>query len=98
MLLIRPVFCQNSSSRHLPDLMWIRPDHLHQLADRRAEADAICSAEYGVCSEARRNARNGYQHRDFDARTGSLNVAIPMVRQGTCFLDRRIRAECASHS
>jgi transposase-like protein len=75
----------------------IHPDQLHQLADGRAEADAVCGAEYGVCSEARRNARNGYQHRDFDARTGSLNVAIPMVRQGTCFLDRRIRAECASH-
>ena len=64
-----------------------------------AEADAVCGAEYGVRSEARTNSRNGYRHRDFDTRTGTLDVAIPKVRQGSYFpdwlLERRRRAEAA---
>lgn len=46
-----------------------------------AEADAVCGAEYGARSEARSNSRNGYRHRDFDTRTGTLDVAIPKLRQ-----------------
>ena len=37
--------------------------------------------------------RNGYRHRDFDTRAGTLDVAIPKLRQGTYFpewlLERR---------
>jgi putative transposase len=64
-----------------------------------AEADAVCGAEYGARSEARTNSRNGYRHRDFDTRTGTLDVAIPKLRQGSYFpdwlLERRRRAEAA---
>lgn len=64
-----------------------------------AEADAVCGAEYGVRSEARNNSRNGYRHGDFDTRTGTLDVAIPKLRQGSYFpewlLERRRRAEAA---
>ena len=64
-----------------------------------AEADAVCAAEYGARSEARSNSRNGYRHRDFDTRTGTLDVAIPKLRQGSYFrdwlLERRRRAEAA---
>src|SRR3954447_16887041 len=42
-----------------------------------AEADAVCRAEYGATSPERVNRRNGYRHRDFDTRAGSLEVAIP---------------------
>ena len=52
-----------------------------------AEADAVCGAEYGVRREARTNVRNGYRMREFDARAGTLGVAIPKVRAGSCFLD-----------
>ncbi|MDQ0618518.1 hypothetical protein QFZ33_002542 [Arthrobacter globiformis] len=52
-----------------------------------AEADAVCGAEYGARSEARSNSRNGYRHRDFDTRTGTLDVAIPKLRQGSYFPD-----------
>jgi transposase-like protein len=64
-----------------------------------AEADAICGAEYGTSSPERVNTRNGYRHRDFDTRAGTLDVAIPKLRQGAYFpdwlLERRKRAEAA---
>jgi putative transposase len=64
-----------------------------------AEADAVCGAEYGATSPDRVNQRNGYRHRDFDTRAGSIDVAIPKLRQGTYFpewlLERRKRAERA---
>jgi putative transposase len=64
-----------------------------------AEADAVCGAEYGTITPERVNRRNGYRHRDFDTRAGTLDVAIPKLRQGSYFpewlLERRKRAERA---
>jgi transposase-like protein len=64
-----------------------------------AEADAVCGAAHGERSDARVNSRNGYRHRDFDTRAGTLDVAIPKLRQGSYFpdwlLERRRRAEAA---
>jgi putative transposase len=64
-----------------------------------AEADVVCGAEYGTVSEERTNRRNGYRHRDFDTRAGSVDVAVPKLRQGSYFpewlLERRKRAERA---
>ena len=64
-----------------------------------AEADAVCGAEYGTSSPDRVNTRNGYRHRDFDTRAGTLDVAIPKLRSGSYFpdwlLERRKRAEAA---
>jgi putative transposase len=64
-----------------------------------AEADAVCGAEYGVASPERVNRRNGYRHRDFDTRAGTIDVAVPKLRQGSYFpewlLERRKRAERA---
>lgn len=81
------------------------PDLLRQMlqtfitALMGAEADAVCGAEYGQASAERVNSRNGYRHRDFDTRAGTLDVAIPKLRQGTYFpdwlLERRRRAEAA---
>ncbi len=47
-----------------------------------AEADAVCGAEYGDPSPDRTNGRNGYRHRDFDTRAGTIDVAIPKLRSG----------------
>ncbi|MCZ2404456.1 transposase [Paenarthrobacter sp. Z7-10] len=64
------------------------PDLLRQMlqtfitALMGAEADAVCGAEYGQPSTDRVNSRNGYRHRDFDTRAGTLDVAIPKLRQG----------------
>ncbi len=52
-----------------------------------AEVDALCGAGYGVPSSERVNSRNGYRHRDFDTRVGTIDVAIPKVRTGTYFPD-----------
>ncbi len=64
-----------------------------------ADADNVCGAPYGAVSEERVNRRNGYRHRDFDTRAGTIDVAIPKLRQGTYFpewlLERRRRAEQA---
>ena len=64
-----------------------------------AEADALCGAGYRERSEQRSNRRNGYRHRDFDTRAGSIDVAIPKLRQGSYFpdwlLEPRKRAEKA---
>lgn len=47
----------------------------------------------------RTKSRNGYRHRDFDTRAGTLDVAIPKLRSGSYFpdwlLERRKRAEKA---
>jgi putative transposase len=81
------------------------PDLLRQLLATfintlmSAEADAICGAPYGQQSPDRSNVRNGYRHRDFDTRTGTMEVAIPKLRSGSYFpdwlLERRRRAEAA---
>src|SRR6201981_2955736 len=64
-----------------------------------AEADAICGAPYGQVSEDRVNYRNGYRERRWDTRAGTIDLAIPKLRQGSYFpewlLERRRRAEQA---
>ncbi len=64
-----------------------------------ADADAICNAGYGERTEARTNTRNGYRHRDWDTRAGTIDVAIPKLRSGSYFPDwlltHRRRAEAA---
>jgi putative transposase len=63
------------------------------------EADAVCGAEYGERSEDRINQRNGYRHRDWDTRAGTVELAIPKLRHGSYFpdwlLQHRRRAEQA---
>ncbi len=64
-----------------------------------AEVDAMCGAGYGERSPERVNSRNGYRHRDFDTRVGTLDLAVPKLREGSYFpgwlLEPRRRAERA---
>jgi len=64
-----------------------------------AEADVLCGADYGVRSPERVNIRNGYRERAWDTRVGTIELAIPKLRQGSYFpdwlLERRRRAEQA---
>jgi putative transposase len=64
-----------------------------------AEADAICGAPYGARSDDRVNSRNGYRAREWDTRVGTVELAIPKLRQGSYFpdwlLQYRRRAEQA---
>ncbi len=63
------------------------------------EVDAICGAPYGERSEDRTNRRNGYRTRAWDTRTGTIDLAIPKLREGSYFpdwlLEPRRRAERA---
>jgi transposase-like protein len=52
-----------------------------------SEADAICGAEYGQRSDERTNRRNGYRAREWDTRAGTVELAVPKLRQGTYFPD-----------
>src|SRR5271169_6557013 len=64
-----------------------------------AEVESLCAAGYGEVSNERVNSRNGYRPRDFDTRVGSIELAIPRLRQGSYFpdwlLEPRRRAERA---
>ena len=81
------------------------PDLLRQMVQTFAEAlmsadaDAVCGAGYGQRSPERSNTRNGYRQRDWDTRAGTIELAIPKLREGSYFpdwlLERRRRAESA---
>jgi putative transposase len=64
-----------------------------------AEVDALCGASYGERSPERINRRNGYRDRDWDTRVGSVELAVPKLREGSYFpdwlLQPRRRAEQA---
>jgi putative transposase len=67
-----------------------------------AELDALCGASYGERSPERVNRRNGYRERPWDTRVGSIELAVPKLREGSYFpgwlLEPRRRAEQALYS
>jgi putative transposase len=89
----------------LEQLQQAEPDLLRSMltvfvqALMSAEADAQCGAEYGGRRPDRTNRRNGYRHREWDTRAGTIELAIPKLREGSYFpdwlLERRKRAERA---
>jgi transposase-like protein len=64
-----------------------------------AEADSICGAPYRERSVERTTKRNGYRAREWDTRAGTIELAIPKLREGSYFpgwlLERQRRAESA---
>lgn len=80
-----------------PDLL---REMIREFAQRMMDADveARCGAGYGEVSPDRVNSRNGYRRREWDTRTGTVELAIPKLRQGSyfpAFLEHRRRAERA---
>ena len=80
------------------------PDVLREMikgfAQRMMDADVEvrCNAGYGEVTPDRVNSRNGYRLREWDTRAGTIELAIPKLRQGTYypeFLEHRRRAERA---
>ena len=63
------------------------------------EVTAICGAEYRERSQGRTNSRNGNRHRPWDTRVGTIDMAIPKLREGSYYpgwlLEPRRRAEQA---
>src|SRR6266542_2011174 len=88
--------------KHLEDA---EPDLLRDLLQSVVEAlmgvevDALAGAAYRERSDARTNRRNGYRSRRWDTRAGTIDLAIPKLRQGAYFpswlLEPRRRAERA---
>ncbi len=64
-----------------------------------AEVEQLCGAGYGEVTPDRVNSRNGYRRRDWDTRAGTIELAVPKLRQGSYYpewlLERRRRAERA---
>jgi putative transposase len=64
-----------------------------------AQASAVCGAGFNERSEERVNSRNGYRTRDWDTRVGTIELAVPKLREGTYYpewlLVPRRRAEQA---
>jgi transposase-like protein len=83
----------------------VSPDLLREMiaalanAMMSAQADQVCGAGYGERSAERVNRRNGYRSREWDTRVGTVELAVPTLREGSFFPDwlltRRRRAEQA---
>jgi putative transposase len=80
------------------------PDVLREMikgfAQRMMDADVEvrCNAGYGEVTPERVNSRNGYRRREWDTRAGTIELAIPKLREGSyfpAFLEHRRRAERA---
>ena len=92
------VFLHEQLAQASPDLMReLLTTFINALLS--AQADSVCGAEYGARDPERTNRRNGYRHRDLDTRAGTIDVAIPKLREGSFFpdwlLERHRRAEAA---
>jgi putative transposase len=73
---------------------------IREFAQRMMDADVevACNAGYGEVTPERVNSRNGYRRREWDTRAGTVELAIPRLRQGSYFpgfLEHRRRAERA---
>ena len=73
---------------------------IREFAQRMMDADVevACNAGYGEVTPERVNSRNGYRRREWDTRAGTIELAIPRLRQGSYFpgfLEHRRRAERA---
>jgi transposase-like protein len=80
--------------QHLADAS---PDLLREMiasfanAMMSAQADQVCGAGYGERSDSRVNRRNGYRAREWDTRAGTVELAVPKLREGSFFPDWLLR-------
>jgi len=93
-----------TSARFEETLASASPDLLREMvrgfAQRMMDADVEvrCNAGYGEVTPERVNSRNGYRRREWDTRAGTIELAIPKLREGSYFpefLEHRRRAERA---
>ena len=73
------VLAERLTATHPDVLRELLATFIHTLMG--AEADAMRGAGYGERNADRTNSRNGFRHRQFDTRAGSLDLAIPKLRQ-----------------
>lgn len=75
-------------------------DMVQYVAQRMMDMDveSLCQAAYGERTAERANSRNGYRDRQWDTRSGSVDLKIPKLRKGSYFpgfLEPRRTAEKA---
>jgi Transposase, Mutator family len=72
---------------------------VRELAQRMmdAEVEARCGAGYGEVRPDRVNSRNGYRRREWDTRAGTMELAIPKLRQGSYFPLHPIHRQARIH-
>ena len=74
-------------------------DMVQYVAQRMmVDVESLCQAAYGERTAERTNSRNGYRDRQWDTRTGSVDLRIPKLRKGSYFpgfLEPRRTAEKA---
>jgi putative transposase len=60
---------------------------IREFAQRMMDADVEVAgnAGYGEVTPDRVNSRNGYRRREWDTRAGTVELAIPKLRQGSYF-------------
>jgi hypothetical protein len=60
---------------------------IRQFAQRMMDADVevACNAGYGDVTPDRVNSRNGYRRQGWNTRAGTVDLAIPKLRQGRTF-------------
>lgn len=74
-------------------LLQVSPDLVRDMLQRFistlsfAEADAVCGAESGTCDAVRSIRGDGCRHRGFVPREGTIDVVLPQLPQGCCFID-----------
>lgn len=83
------------SSAYLEDLLAeASPDVMRQMMQDfinsflSGQVDSECGADYNTPSTNCVNSRNGYRHRQLATRVGSIDVAVPKLRQGSFFPER----------
>jgi len=57
-----------------------------------AQASMQCEAAFNERTEDRVSARNGYRHRPWDTRVGTIDLAVPKLRSGTYYSDWLLQA------
>lgn len=68
------VLAERLTTAHLDVLGELLATYIHTLMG--AEVDALCGAGYAQRSSGQTNSFNGYSHREFGARAGTLDLAI----------------------
>ena len=53
------------------------------LLEPTVEADALYGVCFGERSPERLNSRNGHREREWDTRVGSIELALPKLREGS---------------
>jgi transposase-like protein len=56
-----------------------------------AEASMQCQAAYGERTPERANSRNGHRERRWDTRVGTIDLAVPKLREGSYFPEWLLR-------